>query len=225
VPAWRCQPHRGQNDLPEDGKILHRLQDRLLKIESQTRVYGTSWKVLQSNLDQLEDKLNAIFQSLPTKSSESKVRFAGWSTSRRGSSSQSEGLSSEGSSPSASRTTHKGHVWQKGKSWRNIPQPHKEETESKDSKKVDTRPYWVSGGPDYRFRLARHSRPESGWINPRDRQVPVLEGRDVSSPGSSSGSIIPTELPVLVCSACRSMGKSKSSRSMGKRSKPPGQDP
>jgi len=46
-PRWdaaprRCQPHRGQNDLPEDGKILHRLQDRLLKIEGQTRVYGTS---------------------------------------------------------------------------------------------------------------------------------------------------------------------------------------
>jgi len=118
VPPWRCQTHRGQNELPEDGKILQRLQDRLIKIESQTRVYGTSWKVLQSNP---EAKLNAVRKSLPTKSFESKVRFAGWNTSQRGSSSQSECLTSEGSSRSASRTTQTGQVWQKGKSWRNIP--------------------------------------------------------------------------------------------------------
>jgi len=110
VPLWRFQTHRGQNDLPEDCKILPTLQDRLIKIESQTRMYGTSWQVLQRNLDQLEEKLNAIRKSLRIKSSESKVRFAGWSTFQRGSSSQSEGFTSEGSSQSASKAAHKGHV-------------------------------------------------------------------------------------------------------------------
>jgi len=50
-------------------------------------------------------------------------------------------------------------------------------------------------------------------VYPRDRQVPFLGSRDVSSQGSSSISqpsgsrtLIPTGLPVLVCFACRSIG-------------------
>jgi len=193
-------------------KNLYGLKDRLIKIEIQTKVYGTNWKVLQSNVDQLQIKMIAIRKSLPTNGSESNVRCAGWSTSQRGSSSQSEGLTSEGYSPSASKAANKGHVSRKRKSWRNITQPHKEETGSKDSKKVDTNPYLFSGGPYYLFKLAWHSRLESGWINPRDRQVPVLKSRDVSSPGSCSisqtfGSRILEELPVLVCFPCRSIIK------------------
>jgi len=146
----------------------------LIKIENQTRVYGTNWRVSQSNLYQVGDKLIAIRKNLPSKVTESKVRFSDWSTSQRGGYSQSEGLTSEESSPSASKDAQKGLFWEKRKSWRNIPQTHKEQTESKDSKKLDTRPYWVSGGADYRSRTALQSRLESGWITPRDRQVPVV---------------------------------------------------
>jgi len=159
------------------------LLDRLITIESQTRVHGTCGKVLQSNLDQLEEKLNAIRKSLPTKNSESKVRFSGWSTSQRGSCSQSEGLTSEGSSPSASGTTHKGHFWQKRKSWRNIPQPHKEEKETKDPK-VDTRPNWVSGGSDYRFGLVTWwplapSIRRTWWLQAPSENVGFAEGKSL----------------------------------------------
>jgi len=201
VPFCRCQSHRGQNDIPEDVKILYRLQDHLITIWHKKRVYGSSWKVLQSNLDQLEEKLNAIRNCHLTKSTESKVRFAGWSTGHRCCSCQLERLRSEVSS------LPRGVCLAEEK----IVEKNSRATQGRDGFKR-----LQDGGHQYQlgfrwswlpFYISLVQSPEYGWINPKDRQVPVLEGRDMSSPGSSSGSRILTELPILVCFGCRSMGE------------------